>query len=95
MLRFSLFAAALAVAATLPVASASAQSASAKRKTLEGTQTLQRRPAYQNLRKSDLIDTRKFTDPAYGVRTQGGPFDNGFFFEQPTAPFGGYTPYMH
>jgi hypothetical protein len=95
MLRLTLVAAAFAMAALTPVAPASAQSASAKRKALEGTQTLPRRPAYQNLRKSDLYESRKFWDPAYGARTQGAPFDNGFFFETPTPPFGGTTPYMH
>lgn len=55
----------------------------------------QNRPGYSRLQKSDLIATRKFTDPALGPRAQGEPFDNGFFFETPTAPYGGYAPYMH
>jgi hypothetical protein len=48
-----------------------------------------------SVKKSHTIETRKFTDPALGVRAQGQPFDNGFFFETPRGPFGGYTPYMH
>ncbi|MFN0219047.1 MAG: hypothetical protein ACKVP4_09565 [Hyphomicrobium sp.] len=48
-----------------------------------------------SVKKSHTIDTRKFTDPSLSVRAQGQPFDNGFFFETPRGPFGGYTPYMH
>lgn len=55
----------------------------------------QARPGYSRLRKSDLIETKKFRDPNLGFRAQGEPFDNGFFFETPRGPFGGYTPYMH
>lgn len=55
----------------------------------------QARPGYSKLRKSDLIETKKFRDPNLGFRAQGEPFDNGFFFETPRGPFGGYTPYMH
>lgn len=53
------------------------------------------RPAYKKLKKSDTYASRKFNDPALGPRAQNQPFDNGFFFENPTGPFGGYTPYMH
>jgi hypothetical protein len=55
----------------------------------------QARPGYSKLRKSDLIETKKFRDPNLSFRAQGEPFDNGFFFETPRGPFGGYTPYMH
>ena len=53
------------------------------------------RPGYSQLKKSDLIPTRKFVDPALGPRAQGQPFDNGFFFETPRGPYGGTSPYMH
>lgn len=43
----------------------------------------------------DAIDTRRFVDPALGQNAQGGPFDNGFFFETPRGPYGGTTPYFH
>ncbi len=93
---FSLLAtvAVLALAAPLPAAAQQAQSK--KEFSLKGTSYLpQRRRAYQNLRKSDTYETRKFRDYAFGPRAQGEPFDNGFFFETPSGPFGGYTPYMH
>lgn len=54
-----------------------------------------RRPGGYTYKYADAIDTRKFNDPALSYQTQGGPFDNGFFFETPRAPFGGQTPYMH
>jgi len=41
------------------------------------------------------INTRKFNDPSLSFRAQGEPFDNGFFFETPRGPYGGYAPYMH
>ncbi|HMN37860.1 MAG TPA: hypothetical protein PKD49_09170 [Hyphomicrobium sp.] len=55
----------------------------------------QRRVGGYTYKYVDGIDTRKFNDPALSFRSQGGPFDNGFFFETPRPPFGGYTPYMH
>lgn len=55
----------------------------------------QRRPGGYKYKYVDGINTRKFNDPSLSFRSQGGPFDNGFFFETPRGPFGGYTPYMH
>lgn len=92
----------LAAMALIGVAgNASAQTAGSGQKpksefTLKGTSYLpQRRPAYRNLRKSDIYESRKFNDPAFGPRSQGQPFDNGFFFETPQGPFGGTSPYIH
>ncbi len=53
-----------------------------------------RRKAY-SYKYSDVIDGRKFHDPALGPNAQGEPFDNGFFFETPRGPFGGTSPYFH
>ena len=93
-MKVALFAAAVvALACLTPVSPASADTAIELRKQQRAFR--QSRPAYAKLRKSDLIDTRKFRDPALGLRAQGEPFDNGFFFERPRGPFGGYTPYMH
>lgn len=47
-----------------------------------------------SVRKSDTIDTRRFVDPTLTRQSQGGPFDNGFFFETPRGPFGGTSPYF-
>ncbi|MEZ5815958.1 MAG: hypothetical protein R3D44_02620 [Hyphomicrobiaceae bacterium] len=43
----------------------------------------------------DAIDTRRFVDPTLSHQSQGGPFDNGFFFETPRGPYGGTAPYFH
>jgi hypothetical protein len=87
-------ASALAVLALLaPVGSAQAETSFTLRN--QGHAYRQNRPGYSRLHKSDLIATRKFVDPSLGLRAQGEPFDNGFFFETPRGPFGGYTPYMH
>lgn len=83
----------LALAAAAPLAPACAETSFELRQQQRAFR--QNRPAYAKLRKSDLIETRKFRDPALGLRAQGEPFDNGFFFETPRGPFGGYTPYMH
>lgn len=89
--------AAMAVIALAPGAPANAQQSNAKKEfSLQGTSYLPaRRRAYQKLRKSDTLESRKFREPSLGFRAQGEPFDNGFFFETPRGPFGGYTPYMH
>ena len=45
--------------------------------------------------KTDSIsakDTRRFVNPKR--QSLGGPFDSDFFFEAPSGPYGGYTPYM-
>jgi hypothetical protein len=47
-----------------------------------------------SVRKSDTYDTRRFVDPSLSFQSQGGPFDNGFFFETPRGPYGGTTPYF-
>jgi hypothetical protein len=47
-----------------------------------------------SVRKSDTIDTRRFVDPTLTQQSQGGPFDNGFFFETPRGPYGGTAPYF-
>lgn len=94
---FSILAAAALAVVAAPLPSASVAVAQAKQpKSLKGTSYLPaRRKPYAKMQKSDLIATRKFYDPAWGPRAQGQPFDNGFFFETPSGPFGGYTPYMH
>ncbi len=39
---------------------------------------------------------QSFRDPGFGRQTQGGPFDNGFFFDSGIgSPHGGDSPYMH
>jgi len=47
-----------------------------------------------SVRRSDTYDTRRFVDPTLTRQSQGGPFDNGFFFETPRGPYGGTTPYF-
>jgi len=51
--------------------------------------------SYQSSGTIDASDTRRFTDPSVTRQSPGGPFDNGFFFETPNGPFGGYTPYWN
>lgn len=48
-----------------------------------------------SVRKSDTYDTRRFVDPSLTRQSQGGPFDEGFFFETPRGAFGGSTPYFY
>ena len=48
-----------------------------------------------SVRKSDTYDTRKFVDQSNYRQSQGGPFDEGFFFETPRGAFGGSAPYFH
>ncbi len=39
---------------------------------------------------------QSFRDPGFDRQTQGGPFDNGFFFDSGIgSPHGGDSPYMH
>lgn len=39
---------------------------------------------------------QSFRDPEFGRQTQGGPFDNGFFFDSGIgSSHGGDSPYMH
>ena len=47
-----------------------------------------------SVRKTDTYDTRKFVDQSNYRQSQGGPFDEGFFFETPRGPFGGSAPYF-
>lgn len=37
----------------------------------------------------------KFRDPSFDRQTDGGPFDNGFFFDSGIRPHGGDSPYMN
>ena len=39
--------------------------------------------------------TEGFVDPYIDQQTISGPFDKGFFFNSPTGPQGGSSPYMH
>lgn len=81
-----------ALAALAPMAPAEAK----KSAVLKGKSYYQHgRPAYRKLKKSDTYESRKFNDFSLGPRAQNQPFDNGYFFETPTGPYGGYTPYMH
>jgi len=94
-LRYLLIAA-TALAAVLPMQPMQAEAKTKASKPLRGTiYGNQRRVGGYKYKYVDSIDTRKFYDPSMSARSQGGPFDNGFFFESPRAPFGGYTPYMH
>lgn len=91
--------AAMAIIGLAPSNAAEAAKPGSKAKSqysLKGVSTLPpRRRAYKNLRQSHTLESKKFYDPALGPRAQGEPFDNGFFFEQPSGPYGGTTPYMH
>jgi hypothetical protein len=69
---------------------------SAKSKPLRVTVHPGKRIGGYSYSKTDSISperTRRFIDPPR--QSLGGPFDNGFFFETPTSPHGGSTPYMH
>lgn len=39
--------------------------------------------------------TEGFSDPYVDRQTKAGPFDHGYFFNNPTGPQGGTSPYMH
>lgn len=87
----AVLAAVVALAAIGPFSPAEAK----KGPVLKGKSYYYYKKGYRKLKKSDTYETRKFTDPALGLRAQNQPFDNGFFFETPTGPHGGSTPYMH
>jgi hypothetical protein len=68
---------------------------SAKKKPLRVVVTRGRRIGGYSYGKSEVMnakEARRFVHPPR--QSPGGPFDSGFFFEQPSGPFGGYTPYM-
>lgn len=68
---------------------------SAKSKPLRVTVHPRKRRGGYSYSKTDSIsakEMRRFIDPPR--QSIGGPFDNGFFFEQPNSPHGGSTPYM-
>lgn len=62
------------------------------KKGLKGTIGYRRAYSYS---KSQVVgtETRRFYDPSY--TRQGGPFDNGFFFDSAIGRNGGEAPYMH
>ena len=86
-----------AILAAIVALSALAPMAPVEAKPLKGKSYYQypRKKGYQQLTKADTYSSRKFNDPALGRKAQNQPFDNGFFFETPTGPQGGTTPYMH
>jgi hypothetical protein len=88
----------VAVAAVLALptvpAPAFAQNAGAKSKPLRGVVRPAPRRGGYSYKYLQGVDTRKFTDPTATAQTNGGPFDNGFFFSSPSAPRGGDSPYM-
>lgn len=88
----------IAVAAVLAMPAAStpsfAQSSGYKEKPLRGVVRPAPRRGGYSYKYVQGIDTRKFTDPTITNQTNGGPFDNGFFFSSPSAPRGGDSPYM-
>ncbi len=49
--------------------------------------------SYSKTESTTAKEMRRFIDPPR--QSIGGPFDSGFFFEQPRSPYGGSTPYMH
>ena len=68
---------------------------SVKKKPLRVVVTRGRRIGGYSYSKSEAMtakEIRRFVDPIR--QSPGGPFDSGFFFEQPMGPHGGYTPYM-
>ena len=83
--------------ATLPAHTVEAANGkkSVKKKPLRVVVTRGRRIGGYTYGKSEAMsakDTRRFVDPIR--QSPSGPFDSGFFFEQPMGPRGGYTPYM-
>lgn len=88
----------IAVAAVLALptvsAPAFAQSPGAKTKPLRGVVRPSPRRGGYSYKYLQGVDTRKFTDPTATAQTNGGPFDNGFFFSSPSQPHGGDSPYM-
>lgn len=94
-----LAAVAVAFATSLAFTAATSMPAEAAKKVskpLKGTiYYKQRRIGGYSYKYVDAIDTRRFTDPSMSQQSYGGPFDSGFFFNQPWAPHGGDAPYMH
>lgn len=83
--------------ALLPLHAAEAANGkkSVKNKPLRVVVTRGRRIGGYSYGKSASISaekTRRFYDPTR--QSSFGPFDSGFMFEQPSSPYGGYTPYM-
>ncbi len=96
-LALSTLLAAFAMSLALPVVSSMpAEAAKKVYKPLKGTiYYKQRRIGGYSYKYVDGIDTRRFVDRSMITQSEGGPFDSGFFFVQPTAPHGGDAPYMH
>jgi len=85
------------IIAVMPVHSAQAAKGkkSVKNKPLRVTVHRRKPRGGYSYKKSDTIGSRniyRFVHPPR--QSRGGPFDNGFFFETPSGPFGGYSPYM-
>jgi hypothetical protein len=86
-----------AIVALTPIQSAEADKGTraANSKPLRVTVYPTKRRGGYSYKQSDTIGTRniyRFVHPPR--QSSGGPFDNGFFFETPRGPYGGYTPYM-
>lgn len=99
MKKFGLFKIfALSAALVLPTlqAPAMAQSSGAKQaKPLRGVVRPAPRRGGYSYKYLQGVETKKFYDPTVTSQTNGGPFDNGFFFNSPgAAPRGGDSPYM-
>jgi hypothetical protein len=98
-MKISSFACVVALAAAvLPPVSAEAANGgkSAKSKPLRVTVTRHgKRIGGYSYKKSESISVKeilRFTNPPR--QTPNGPFDSGFFFNTPTPPYGGSSPYM-
>jgi hypothetical protein len=89
-----LAASALFMAPTGGILDASAQETVKKGKALRGVVRPYRRGGGYSYKYLQGTNTRKFVDPSLTAQTDGGPFDNGFFFSSPNAPHGGDSPYM-
>ena len=88
---------AAAIIALTPMLSADAANGkkSAKSKPLRVTVYRTKARGGYSYKKTDTIGTRniyRFVHPPR--QSSGGPFDGGFYFETPSGPYGGYTPYM-
>jgi hypothetical protein len=86
-----------AIVALTPIQSAEADKGKRadKCKPLRVTFYPRKRRGGYSYKNSDTIGTRniyRFVHPPR--QSSGGPFDNGYFFETPRGPYGGYTPYM-
>lgn len=83
-------------AAPLQPAQAASGKKSAQGKPLRVTVHPRKRRGGYSYSRTDSIsakEMRRFIDPPR--QSIGGPFDRDFFFEQPSSPYGGSTPYMH